>query len=52
MKIIRVESCRACPWLGTRHYGTEWKCLKALRIIDEGMSIKEIAPWCPLEDAK
>jgi len=58
-KIIRVESCAECPYLGEIGIGLI-HCLKQIvnRARPLGVYVrkiwntKEIPEWCPLEDAK
>ena len=50
MKIVKVETCKDCPYFKTRSpemYGHNHYCLEG-RSFDEVPSI--IPDWCPLDD--
>jgi hypothetical protein len=51
MKIIKVESCRECPYLEHHIEYDEYDCRKEDCFIQK-YSIPDFIPtWCPLEEA-
>jgi hypothetical protein len=51
MKIIRVESCRKCPYKHEFVHGGPDFC-KITRLRLEYKLLDTIPDWCPLEDEK
>lgn len=55
MKIIKVESCRECPYLHYEYTSKRWVCLRSAIGVDKTprriTNLNEIADFCPLEDS-